>query len=371
MLTSFVAHLMDQPAWSKLTPCDITVLLDLLKRSDPRGFVHTQRIDQSTPCDLSQRTVRRSVVSITDAFPKLVSSRRRGIVTFDVEWLYTMYSTTDNHPTVNVRPTDTALLSENDASAASTDRNSLVRVKSTNQTEELMRKEDIHPDLIEESKQLLERFRKRIGSLFYEKCPRLDALYEHNTALELIELFGDYETAELFIDWVTVEPGKIFGKVYSISIVRRYITQWEVSGRQGPSAAGKARLTARKPRIKLSDITEKPDSKYGPTSAESADIPTPPTDPAANAVWQPVLTILKGKLFPQSYDAWLRPLIPCGFDSNGDIVIRAALSFTTDWVKQYYLKDIRDAFIETGFSFDVRLSVYEDPVSISSTGTNG
>jgi chromosomal replication initiator protein len=76
--------------------------------------------------------------------------------------------------------------------------------------------------------------------------------------------------------------------------------------------------------------------------------------------WAQCLESLKGKLFPQSYDAWLKPLRCERFDGE-EVVLYAAHSFTIDWVRQYYLKDISDTIQNIyGTTPEIRLLVDEE-----------
>ena len=56
--------------------------------------------------------------------------------------------------------------------------------------------------------------------------------------------------------------------------------------------------------------------------------------------WARCLTALKGKLFSQSYNTWLRPLTCRSFDARR-VVLEAPHSFSVSWIEEHYLKDIR------------------------------
>jgi len=56
--------------------------------------------------------------------------------------------------------------------------------------------------------------------------------------------------------------------------------------------------------------------------------------------WAKCLSALKGKLFSQSYDTWLRPLVCTRFDTSA-VVLEAPHSFSISWIKEHYLKEIR------------------------------
>jgi len=56
--------------------------------------------------------------------------------------------------------------------------------------------------------------------------------------------------------------------------------------------------------------------------------------------WAKCLSALKGKLFSQSYDTWLKPLVCKRFDA-AVVVLQAPHSFSAGWIEENYVKDIR------------------------------
>jgi len=61
---------------------------------------------------------------------------------------------------------------------------------------------------------------------------------------------------------------------------------------------------------------------------------------APEDAWARCLSTLKGKLFSQSYDTWLRPLKCRRLDAER-VILEAPHSFSVSWIEQHYLKDIR------------------------------
>ncbi|HRU22855.1 MAG TPA: DnaA N-terminal domain-containing protein, partial [Candidatus Latescibacteria bacterium] len=55
--------------------------------------------------------------------------------------------------------------------------------------------------------------------------------------------------------------------------------------------------------------------------------------------WTQCLVALKGKLFSQSYDTWIKPLVCTRFDSEL-VVLEAPYSFSVSWIREHYLRDI-------------------------------
>ncbi len=83
-----------------------------------------------------------------------------------------------------------------------------------------------------------------------------------------------------------------------------------------------------------------------------------PYDPVD--AWAKCLTSLRGKLFSQSFDTWLRPLHCQRFDED-KVVLEAPHAFSVSWIEEHYLKDIRSAIRKTyGHSPEVVLTVSGD-----------
>ncbi|OQB43525.1 MAG: Chromosomal replication initiator protein DnaA [Candidatus Latescibacteria bacterium ADurb.Bin168] len=55
--------------------------------------------------------------------------------------------------------------------------------------------------------------------------------------------------------------------------------------------------------------------------------------------WTQCLVALKEKLFSQSYDTWIKPLVCTRFDSEL-VVLEAPYSFSVSWIREHYLTDI-------------------------------
>src|ERR1700761_6895822 len=62
-------------------------------------------------------------------------------------------------------------------------------------------------------------------------------------------------------------------------------------------------------------------------------------------LWEDVLSILKLQMNHESYDLWLRPIVPSALDSNR-LVLQVPNAFFADWLRDHYQTRIEELLKE-------------------------